>query len=56
MALLVVASVGTRLLGQGGKQAVALWRRVALRRHGRWELSRVSATVSLLQQDLSLYD
>jgi Transposase DDE domain len=56
IALLVVASVGTRLLWQGGKQAVALWRRVASRRHGRWELSLVSATVSLLQQDPGLYD
>jgi hypothetical protein len=56
IALLVVASVGTRLLWRGGKQAVALWRRVASRRHGRWELSLVSATVGLLQQDPSLYD
>jgi hypothetical protein len=56
IALLVVASRGTRLLWQGGKQAVALGRRVASRRHGRWELSLVSATVSLLQQDPGLYD
>ena len=56
IALLVVARVGTRLLWQEGKQAVALWRRGASRRHGRWELSLVSAPVSLLPQDSSLYD
>jgi hypothetical protein len=55
IALLVVASVGTRLLLQGGKQAGRLWRRVASRRRGRCELSLVRATVSLLQQDPGLY-
>jgi hypothetical protein len=55
IALLVVASVGTRLLLQGGKQAGRLLRWVASRRRGRCELSLVSATVSLLQQDPGLY-
>jgi threonine/homoserine/homoserine lactone efflux protein len=55
IALLVVASVGTRLLLQGGKQAGRWLRRVASRRRGRCELSLVSATVSLLQQDPGLY-
>ena len=55
IALLVVASVGTRLLLQGATQAAGLLRRVASRRHGRCELSLVSATVSLLQQDSGLY-
>jgi hypothetical protein len=39
----------------GFAQAVAWLRRVASRRHGRCELSLVSATVSLLQQDSGLY-
>jgi hypothetical protein len=55
IALLVVASVGTCLLLHGGKQARELLRRVASRRHGRCELSLVSATVSLLHHDPSLY-
>jgi Transposase DDE domain len=55
IALLVVASVGTQLLLQGDTQAAGLLRRVASRRHGRCELSLVSATVSLLQQDVGLY-
>lgn len=56
MALLVVASLATRLLLRGGKQASALLRRVASRRRGRCELSLVSAMISLLQQDPGLYD
>jgi hypothetical protein len=55
IALLVVASLATRLLLRGGKQARILLRRVASRRRGRCELSLVSATVSLLQQDPGLY-
>jgi hypothetical protein len=54
IALLVVASLATRLLLRGGKQARILLRRVAARRRGRCELSLVSATVSLLQQDPGL--
>jgi hypothetical protein len=55
IALLVVVSLATRVLLQGGKQARTLLRRVASRRRGRCELSLVRATVSLLQQDPGLY-
>jgi hypothetical protein len=56
IALLVVMSLGTRLLWGPGTRASALLRRVASRRHGRCELSLVSAMVGLLQQDPGLYD
>jgi hypothetical protein len=55
LALLVVGSLGVSLLVRGGPTAVALLRRVASRRRGRWELSVVSAMVSLLQADKSLF-
>jgi hypothetical protein len=55
IALLVVASLATRLLLRGNPQAGVLLRRVASRRRGRCELSLVSAMISLLQQDQSLY-
>jgi hypothetical protein len=55
IALLVVVSLATRLLLRPGAQASASLRRVASRRRGRCELSLVSAMVSLLQQDQSLY-
>jgi hypothetical protein len=55
LALLVVVSLGVRLLLRGGPRAVALLRRVASRRRGRWELSVVSAMVRLLQADKSLF-
>ncbi len=55
IALLVVASLATRLLLRGDTQAGALLRRVASRRRGRCELSLVSAMMSLLQQDHRLY-
>ena len=51
IALLVVASLATRLLLRGDAQAAALLRRVASRRRGRCELSLVSAMISLLHQD-----
>lgn len=56
IALLVVVSLATRLLLRRDQQASALLRRVASRRHGRCELSLVSAMVSLLHQDPGLYD
>jgi hypothetical protein len=56
IALLVVASLATRLLLRGNQQASALLRRVASRRRGRCELSVVSAMISLLHQDPGLYD
>ena len=54
LALLVVVSLGVKLLVGGGPGAVALLRRVASRRRGRWELSLVSAMIRLLQEDKSL--
>jgi hypothetical protein len=56
MALLVVASLATRLLLRGDQQASALLRRVASRRRGRCELSLISAMISLLHQEPRLYD
>jgi Transposase DDE domain len=55
LALLVVISLGVKLLLRGGPRAVALLRRVASRRRGRWDLSVVSAMVRLLQDDKSLF-
>ena len=55
LALLGVVSLGVKLLLRGGPGAVALLRRVASRRRGRWELSVVSAMVRLLQEDKSLF-
>jgi Transposase DDE domain len=55
LALLVVVSLGVKLLVGSGAGAVALLRRVASRRRGRWELSLVSAMVRLLQDDKSLF-
>ncbi len=55
LALLVVVSLGIILLARGGPRAVALLRRVASRRRGRWDLSLVSAMVALLQVDQSLF-
>jgi len=55
MALLVLATLGAKLLLGGGADARAYLRRVASRRRGRCELSVVCAMVSLLGQDRSLY-
>jgi hypothetical protein len=55
IALLVVASLATRLLLRGDQHASALLRRVASRRRGRCELSLVSAMISLLHQEPGLY-
>ena len=55
LALLVVVSLGIKLLGRGGPAALALLRRVASRRQGRWDLSLVSAMIELLQDDESLF-
>jgi hypothetical protein len=54
MTLLVVATLGVKLLLRGGERARALLRRVASRRRGRCELSLISAVVSLLKEDKSL--
>jgi hypothetical protein len=55
LALLVVVSLGVKLLLRGGPGAAALLRRVASRRRGRWDLSIVSAMVRLLHQDKGLF-
>ena len=55
LALLVVVSLGVKLLVRGGSEAVALLRRVASRRRGGWDLSVVSAIVALLRIDKSLF-
>ena len=55
LALLAVVSLAMKLLVPGGRRAVALLRRVASRRQGRWDLSLVSAMVALLKADKSLF-
>jgi hypothetical protein len=55
LALLVVVSLAVKLLVPGGLDAVALLRRVASRRRGRWDLSIVSAMVRLLHADKGLF-
>jgi hypothetical protein len=55
IALLVLASLATRLLLRGDTRAGALLRRVASRRRGRCELSLISAMISLLHQEPGLY-
>jgi Transposase DDE domain len=55
LALLVVVSLGVKLLLHGGCEAVTLLRRVASRRQGRWDLSLVSAMVGLLHEDKRLF-
>ncbi len=55
LALLAVVSLAMKLLVPGGPETVALLRRVASRRRGRWDLSLVSAMVALLQDDKSLF-
>ena len=55
VALLVVVSLAVKLLLPGGPHAVALLRRVASRRCGRWDLSIVSAMVRLLHEDKNLF-
>jgi len=56
IALLVVASLATRLLLRGDQHASALLRRVTSRRRGRCELSLISVMVSLLHQEPGLYE
>jgi hypothetical protein len=55
LALVVVVSLAVKLLVRNGPGAVALLRRVASRRQGRWELSIVSARVRLLHEDKTLF-
>jgi Transposase DDE domain len=56
MALLVMTSLGSKLLLAQGHRARDLLRRVVSRRRGRCELGLVSAMVSLLQRDKTLYN
>src|SRR5215510_12457835 len=56
MAWLVMASLGSKLIRAQGPRAQALLRRVVSRRRGRCELGLVSAMVSLLQGDKTLYN
>jgi hypothetical protein len=55
IALQVVVVLGMKLLLGGDARAFELLRRVASRRKQRWELSVVSAMVSLLKRDKSLF-
>jgi len=56
IALLVVVVLGMKLLVGGSESALALWRRVASRRQRGWDLSLVSAMVSLLKMDNRLFE
>jgi hypothetical protein len=56
IALLVMTSLGSKLLLAHGHRAKDLLRRVVSRRRGRCELGLVSAMVSLLQRDKTLYN
>src|SRR5215467_8061334 len=56
MALLVLTSLGMRLLLRGGPRARQLLRRVASRRRGRCELGLIAAVLALVQQDPSLFE
>ena len=55
LAMLVVVSLGGKLLVRGGAAAVDLLRRVASRQRGSWDLSVFSAMVSLLREDKRLF-
>lgn len=56
ISLLVMNTLGSELLLVQGQRAMHLLRRVASRRRGRCELGLVSAMVSLLQRDKTLYE
>lgn len=55
IALLVLTTLGLKLLISGGEQARSLLRRVASRRSDRCELSLISAMIYLVQEDRSLF-
>jgi hypothetical protein len=56
IALLVLNTLGSELLLVKGQGAISLLRRVVSRRRGRCELGLVSAVISLLQCDSTLYE
>jgi hypothetical protein len=55
IALLVLTTLGMKLLISGGEQALSLLRRVISRRSDRCELSLISAMIYLVQEDRSLF-
>jgi len=55
IALLVLTTLGMKLLIKGGPSARSLLRRVASRRRDRCELSLIAAVVALVQKDRSLF-
>jgi hypothetical protein len=55
MALMIVVTLGMKLLVRGAKVAFGLLRRVASRRKQGWNMSLVGAIVSLLKLDKSLF-
>jgi len=56
LAMMVLASLGSKLLlGEEGK-AKKMLRKVASRRKGKWEVSLISATIALLKQEKNLYE
>lgn len=56
IAMLVLASVGDKILLKNEKKGAEKMREVASRRKGRWNISRITATIKLLKQDKSLYN
>lgn len=56
ISLLVLNTLGSKLLLCKGQRAMELLRRVVSRRRGRCELGLVSAMISLLQRDSTLYE
>jgi len=56
ISLLIVVRLAMKLLVRGQPQAFALMRQVASRRRGRWDLSLVSAMLSLLKLHGDLFD
>lgn len=56
MALLVLTSLGMRLLLRGGPRARQLLRRVVSRRRDRCELGLIAAVLALVQQDPSWFE
>ena len=55
IALLVLTTLGMKLLIRGGPEALSLLRRVVSRRRDRCELSLIAAVIALVQKDRSLF-
>ncbi len=56
IAMLVLASVESKILLKNEKQGAEKMRGVASRRKGGWNISLITATIKLLKQDKSLYN